>query len=64
MKREIIWVEPLSMYLEKWRAPTSAVTRLDDTINVSRFPPFDPTRGEVDAGTSIRARSRTDEALS
>jgi hypothetical protein len=21
MKREIIWVEPLSMYLEKWKAP-------------------------------------------
>ena len=47
MKREIIWVEPLSMYLEKWKAPTSAVTRLDDTISVSGFPPFDPTTGEV-----------------
>jgi len=35
------------MYLEKWKAPTSAVTRLDDTINVSGFPPFDPTTGEV-----------------
>jgi 2-iminobutanoate/2-iminopropanoate deaminase len=27
MKREIIRVEPLSTYLEKWKAPTSAVTR-------------------------------------
>jgi hypothetical protein len=28
MKREIIRVEPLSSYLEKWKAPTSAVTRV------------------------------------
>lgn len=27
MKREIIRVEPLSTYLERWKAPTSAVTR-------------------------------------
>ena len=27
MKREIIWVEPLSTYLENRKAPTSAVTR-------------------------------------
>jgi hypothetical protein len=27
MKREVIRVEPLSTYLEKWNAPTSAVTR-------------------------------------
>jgi 2-iminobutanoate/2-iminopropanoate deaminase len=47
MKREIIWVEPLSVYLEKRKAPTSAVTKLDDTISVSGFPPFDPTTGEV-----------------
>jgi hypothetical protein len=32
MKREIIRVEPLSSYLEKWKAPTSAVTRHGDTI--------------------------------
>jgi enamine deaminase RidA (YjgF/YER057c/UK114 family) len=42
MKREIIRVEPLSTYLEKWKAPTSAVTRHGDTIYVSGFPPFDP----------------------
>jgi 2-iminobutanoate/2-iminopropanoate deaminase len=47
MKREIIRVEPLSSYLERWRAPTSAVTRHGDTIYVSGFPPFDPVTGEV-----------------
>lgn len=47
MKREIIRVEPLSTYLEKWKAPTSAVVRHGDTIYVSGFPPFDPDTGEV-----------------
>jgi 2-iminobutanoate/2-iminopropanoate deaminase len=47
MKREIIRVEPLSTYLEKWKAPTSAVTRHGDTIYVSGLPPFDPATGEV-----------------
>jgi 2-iminobutanoate/2-iminopropanoate deaminase len=47
MKREIIRVEPLSTYLEKWKAPTSAVTRNGDTLYISGFPPFDPATGEV-----------------
>jgi 2-iminobutanoate/2-iminopropanoate deaminase len=47
MKREVIRVEPLSTYLERWKAPTSAVTRDGDTIYVSGFPPFDPETGEV-----------------
>ena len=47
MPREIIRVEPLSTYLERWKAPTSAVTRHGDTIYVSGFPPFDPETGEV-----------------
>jgi 2-iminobutanoate/2-iminopropanoate deaminase len=47
MAREIIRVEPLSTYLERWKAPTSAVTRHGDTIYVSGFPPFDPKTGQV-----------------
>jgi enamine deaminase RidA (YjgF/YER057c/UK114 family) len=47
MKREIIRVEPLSTYLEKWKAPTSAVTRHGNTIYVSGLPPFDPATGEI-----------------
>ena len=47
MNREIIRVEPLSTYLENWKAPTSAVTRAGDTIYVSGLPPFDPDTGEV-----------------
>jgi 2-iminobutanoate/2-iminopropanoate deaminase len=47
MKREIVRVEPLSTYLENWKAPTSAVTRHGDTVYVSGFPPFDSRTGEV-----------------
>jgi 2-iminobutanoate/2-iminopropanoate deaminase len=47
LKREIIRVEPISTYLERWKAPTSVVTRHGDTIYVSGLPPFDPETGEV-----------------
>lgn len=47
MTREIIRVEPLSTYLENWKAPTSAVTRHNGVVYVSGFPPFDPVTGEV-----------------
>ena len=47
--REIIRVEPLSTYLDRWKAPTSAVTRAGGTVYVSGFPPFDPDTGEIAA---------------
>jgi 2-iminobutanoate/2-iminopropanoate deaminase len=50
MKREIIRVEPLSTYLERWNAPTSAVTRHGDTIYVTGAPPFEPDTGEIFGG--------------
>jgi 2-iminobutanoate/2-iminopropanoate deaminase len=50
MKREIIRVEPLSTYLEKWKAPTSAVARCGDMIYVTGAPPFVPETGEIFQG--------------
>jgi 2-iminobutanoate/2-iminopropanoate deaminase len=47
MKREVIRVEPLSTYTERWKAPISVVTRHGDTIYVSGLPPFDPETGEI-----------------
>ena len=37
MKREIIRVEPLSTYLERWKAPTSAVTRTGNTAYLDKM---------------------------
>ena len=47
MKREVIRVEPISTYLERWKAPTSVVTRCGDAVYVSGLPPFEPVTGEV-----------------
>ena len=47
MKREVIRVEPLSSWLAKWNAPISPVTRANNMVFVSGFPPFDPDTGEV-----------------
>jgi 2-iminobutanoate/2-iminopropanoate deaminase len=57
MKREVIRVEPLSNYLEAWKAPTSAVTRAGDTVYVSGFPPFDPSTGTVIEHASIERQT-------
>ena len=47
MKREVIRVEPYSTWLERWKAPASAVTRAGNMIFVSGLPPFDPETGEM-----------------
>jgi 2-iminobutanoate/2-iminopropanoate deaminase len=57
VKKEVIRVEPLSTYLERWKAPTSAVTRSGDTIYVSGFPPFDSATGEVIKGASLEQQT-------
>jgi 2-iminobutanoate/2-iminopropanoate deaminase len=49
MKREVVRVEPISTWLERWKAPASAVTRAGNMIFVSGLPPFDPDTGELKA---------------
>ena len=50
MSKEIIRVEPLASYLEKYNAPTSTVTRHAGTIYVTGAPPFEPETGEIFKG--------------
>ena len=57
MKREVIRVEPISSWLERWKAPASAVTRAGNMVFVSGLPPFDPSTGEIAAGASIERQS-------
>ena len=47
MAKEIIRVEPLSTWLENWKAPASPVTRGGGMVYVSALPPFDPVTGKV-----------------
>ncbi|MGJ7502663.1 RidA family protein [Variovorax sp. ZT5P49] len=57
MKREIIRVEPLSTYLDNWKAPASVVTRHGDTVYVSGLPPFDSATGQVVVDASIERQT-------
>jgi 2-iminobutanoate/2-iminopropanoate deaminase len=57
MKREVVRVEPISSWLERWKAPASAVTRGGNMIFVSGLPPFDPATGQIAAGASIERQS-------
>ena len=47
MAKEIVRVEPLSTWLENWKAPASPVTRGGGMVYLSALPPFDPDTGEV-----------------
>ena len=57
MKREIIRVEPLSTYLENWKAPASAVSRCGDTVYVSGLPPVDLKTGKILEHASIEKQT-------
>jgi len=45
--RQTFRVEPISTYLDRWRAPISPVVRHGDTVYVAGLPPFDPVTGDV-----------------
>ncbi|MGV7212229.1 Rid family hydrolase [Bradyrhizobium sp. UFLA05-112] len=56
MKRETLRVEPISTFLDRWKAPASPVTRAGNMIFVSGLPPLDPQTGEI-AAASIERQS-------
>jgi 2-iminobutanoate/2-iminopropanoate deaminase len=50
MEKEIIRVEPLATYFERWKAPTSTVVKHGNTIYVTGAPPYKPETGEIFGG--------------
>ena len=50
MKKEIIRVEPLATYLDRYKAPTSTVTKHAGMVYVTGAPPFDPDTGDIFKG--------------
>jgi 2-iminobutanoate/2-iminopropanoate deaminase len=57
MQREVIRVEPLSTWLDNWKAPVSVATRHGDTVYVSGLPPFDPATGQVVLDASLERQA-------
>ena len=57
MKKEIIRVEPLATYLERWKAPTSTVVKHGNTLYVTGAPPYEPETEKFSAVISGVRRS-------
>ena len=57
MKKEIIRVEPLATYLERWKAPTSTVVKHGNTLYVTVRRPTNPRPEKFSAVISGVRRS-------